>query len=57
MGKTDQFSFVNQIAMAQFVEGRKLFVLARDQIGYLLQPASAEHTAANWPQQRVPPMK
>jgi hypothetical protein len=52
--RTDQFTFLNQIAMADFVEGKRLFVLASDQTGYLLQPASSEHSAANAPSSNSP---
>jgi len=46
--------FLNQIAMADFVEGKKLFVLAGDQTGYLLQPVPSEHSAANAPSSNSP---
>jgi hypothetical protein len=49
--KTDQFTFLNQIAMADFVEGKKLFVLASDQTGYLLQPAPLRALGSECPQQ------
>jgi hypothetical protein len=53
-GRTNQFTFLNQIAMADFVEGRKLPVLANDQTRYLLQPATSEHLAANAPSSNSP---
>ncbi|HKM66447.1 MAG TPA: M48 family metalloprotease [Candidatus Acidoferrum sp.] len=47
MEKTDEFAFSSQVSMAAFVGGKRLFVLTADQTGYLLEPATTSHTAAN----------